>query len=133
LFGFLQPLHQLPPSLSLDNQVSLEFVNGFQLRPEESKFFRLFLTAGMSLFQQRFKNLHLFSSAAVGFGSGADWDIGGLPFSRSRPSRITSVFNENGAGFGLADDRPPAEGRFASWGLCAQSPFDSEPNSTSNE
>jgi len=58
LLGFLQPLYQLPPSLSLDNQVGLELVNGFQLRPEDGKFFRLFLTAGMFRFQQRFQNLH---------------------------------------------------------------------------
>jgi hypothetical protein len=58
LFGFLQPLHQLPASLSFDNEVGLEFVDGFQLRPEESKCFRLFLTAGLFLFQQRFQILH---------------------------------------------------------------------------
>ena len=60
LLGFLQPLHQLPPSLSLNDQVGLELVDGFQLRPEDGQFFRLFLTAGMSHFQQRFQNLHPF-------------------------------------------------------------------------
>jgi hypothetical protein len=52
LLGFLQPLYQLSPSLSLDSQIGLELVDGFHLRPEDGKFFHLFLTTGMFSFQQ---------------------------------------------------------------------------------